>query len=394
MKIARKRNSSVRQSKICVISNCQDDWGGCDDLWSKSVPYLKEEGYAVSVIRKHINRKHPEFLKLANIGVELVEFNPFQSYFSRIVRKCGRIAGKLLKDLIPFNHPFRKWLISNSPHLVVVNQSINFDALDYAYICAELNVPYIIVSHKAVDFYWPADNDRKYMKEAFKRALHCFFVSEHNLSMTEEQFGIRLSNSSVIFNPVKISGIVPYSQTVNEFRLACVGRLFLLDKGQDILLRIMARDKWRNRNIRISFIGKGCDENGLKEMATLLNVGNVEFKGQVNDFRAICKEHHAFILPSRSEGLPLVIVEAMTAGRMVIASKAGGNPEVIKDGITGYLGHANEEGFENAMERAWQNRHNWEFMGIAAAHYISDNIPDCPEFEFSKRIIAFNVNGC
>lgn len=394
MKIERKRNRVVSQSKIGVVSSCVDDWGGCDDLWSRSIPYLKEEGYFVSVIRKSINRKHPEFLKLVNIGVELVELNPPSRLFSRIVRKGVEIAGRLLKELVPPIHPFKKWLIRNSPNLVVVNQSINFDGLGYAYICAELNVPYIIVSHKAVDFYWPADNDRKYMLEAFKRSLHCFFVSKHNLLLTEEQFGIRFINASVIFNPVKVNGIVPYCKTVNEFRLACVGRLFLLDKGQDILLRIMARDKWKNRNIRISFIGNGCDENGLKEMAALLNVGNVEFKGQVNDFQAICREHHAFILPSRSEGLPLVIVEAMAAGRIVIASKAGGNPEVIKDGITGYLGHANEEGFEDAMERAWRNRHHWEPMGIAAAHYVSENIPGCPEFEFAKRIIVFNTSCC
>ncbi|MBO9728341.1 MAG: glycosyltransferase family 4 protein [Chitinophaga sp.] len=389
MKMTTHKAVDVTKQGIAIVASCIDDWGGCDELWSKSIPYLQAAGYTITVLKKGINKMHPRMLKLAAIAVALIELNPrpdSQLLLERVIRKSRRVIGGWLMLSEHKTDPLREWLLKCKPVLVIINQSINFDALSYAVACSELALPYVIVSHKAVDFFWPADQDRQYMAAAFRKALHCFFVSKHNLNLTEEQFGFRFNNASVVFNPVKVKTVVPYPGETNIVRLACVGRLFLLDKGQDILLRILSQSKWRNRNITISFIGQGVDENGLKRMAALLNVDKVEFKGQLDDFEAICREHHAFILPSRSEGLPLVVIEAMTAGRIVIASRAGGNAEVIEDGVTGYLGHANENDFEEAMERAWSQRYRWEEMGKVAANYIGTHIPVCPECDFAKKI--------
>ncbi|TWF45271.1 glycosyltransferase involved in cell wall biosynthesis [Chitinophaga polysaccharea] len=378
--------------RIAIITSCEDDWGGCEELWCRSIPYLQQAGYTLSVIRKKLNRQHPEFIRLAKTGVTLFDLCTFskEDKVHKAAKLLYKIYGKLfgVEYILSPPYRFKKWLKNNTPTLVIVSQSINFDGLRYASVCHELGIHYVIVSHKAVDFYWPAQSDRKYMIRVFRDALHCFFVSKHNLLLTEEQFGIRFNNASVIFNPLRVERLVPYPQVVNEFRLACVGRLFLLDKGQDILIRIMASPLWKNRNLKISFIGKGIDEEGLKEMAALLNVDKVEFKGQITDFSKICEEHHAFILPSRSEGMPLVIVEAMAAGRMVIASKAGGNGEMIEEGVTGYLGLASEPDFEAAMERAWNNRHRWHLMGLAASQRIAHRIPLSPESVFAKKIIS------
>jgi len=274
------------------------------------------------------------------------------------------------------------------PTLVIISQGINFDGLNLASQCLLLKIPYVIVSQKAVDFYWPSKSDRKHMLETLLNAERTFFVSKHNLRLTEEQFGKRLPNAKVIFNPVKLSGgVIPFPKSNTIFKFVCLGRLFLLDKGQDILIRILSEQKWRDRPVSVSFIGKGDDDNALKDLAKLLQVSNIEFKGHVDDIESMWKEYHALLLPSRSEGLPLSMVEAMSAGRPVIISDIGGNTELVSESITGFIGSANEKSFGEAMERAWNLRDQWEQIGINASNHIANVIPENPEKDFAASII-------
>ncbi len=237
-----------------------------------------------------------------------------------------------------------------------------------------------------MDFYWPPLSERSFMIKALQHARKCFFVSHHNKKLTEEQFGIHLANSKIIYNPVKISDRIVFPSVNDGYKLACVARLFLLDKGQDILLRILSQKKWKERPVKISFIGSGDDYEGLHAMAKFLNISNVEFTGQINDIEKIWRQHHALILPSRSEGLPLSLVEAMAAGRPVIVTNAGGNAELVQEGITGFIGQINETSFDDAMERAWNNRNNWESIGKRAAAFIQEKIPKNPENDFANYL--------
>lgn len=377
---------------IAILSSCMDDWGGCEELWARSIPLLQQRGLRFIVFKEKINNRHPEYVALAQRGVQLIELDRKPSVRKRLTDRGTRILKKVLaKTNFPIARkteaPFTIQLKVCQPDLVIISQAINFDALPYAYQCLSLGVPYVLVSQKAVDFYWPAPEDRAYMIRCFQQARKCFFVSRHNLRITEEQFGTRLANSQVIYNPVKIAPkVLPFPAVEPAYKLACVGRLFLLDKGQDILIRVLSEEQWKNRPLIVSFIGSGPDEEGLRAMAALLQVQNIEFKGQVHDMEHLWREYHALVLPSRGEGLPLVILEAMAAGRPVIISDAGGNAEVVEEGITGFIGQANEASFGAAMERAWQQRHLWEDMGKKACSYITEKIPTAPEETFANYI--------
>ena len=65
----------------------------------------------------------------------------------------------------------------------------------------------------------------------------------------------------------------------------------------------------------------------------------IEFIGWVSDEKKIqyLNKADAFILPSYNEGLPISILEAMTYGLPIVSTKVGGIPEVLKDGINGFL---------------------------------------------------------
>lgn len=383
---------------IAVITCCLDDWGGSEELWSKSLHYLLESAISGATVYKNtINNQHPEYQRLIAKNVRTFALEPtngtLKSILLRSMDGIYRLGDRFGLLEYQWNKPAHRLYVDlkrSRPDFVIISQGINFDGLVYAYQCLRLNIPYVIVCHKAVDFFWPQEGDRNYMRETLMKAKQCFFVSRHNLRITEEQFGIRLVNAEVIFNPSKTQiNPLPYPDTEEGFKLACIGRLFLIDKGQDMLLRVLSQDKWKERSFTISFIGKGPDRTALIDLAKLLGVSKVSFDGFNGNLNSIWMEHHALILPSRSEGLPLTIIEAMSLGRTVIVTNAGGNKEILEEGQTGFVAEINEQALDEAMEKAWLRRDEWKLMGITAAEQMKKVLPIAPEESFAKRIACF-----
>ncbi len=370
-----------------------DDWGGSEELWARAMPFIKEVGYTFTLYKDRINRKHPEMQQLNAQGVHFIEMDEPRSIIKRTTTK---LKNKLLsKERSPFytNSPhalvFRKNLLKNRPAFVIIAQGINFDGTGYAYQCMQLQIPYCIIVQKAVDFFWPAAKERSLMIKVFQKAQKCYFVSRHNQRLTEEQFGIRFTNAQQVWNPVKISRqLIPYPVKDQQLRLACVGRLFIIDKGQDILLRVLSEEPWKSRPVTVSFIGSGHDEDGLKELTKLLNVKNVDFAGHRSDIESLWKDYHALILPSRSEGMALSVLEAMAAGRPVIVTDAGGHEDLIKHGITGFIADATKKDLARVMEEAWQQQERWRDIGINANKFINEVIPSSPEKQFAESILT------
>ena len=84
--------------------------------------------------------------------------------------------------------------------------------------------------------------------------------------------------------------------------------------------------------------GDGPDRARLEAKAVQLGIeGRVRFLGQRNDIDALLASCDIFVLPSLYEGLPLSVLEAMAAGRPVVATAVGGTNEAVIDGVCGRL---------------------------------------------------------
>jgi glycosyltransferase involved in cell wall biosynthesis len=98
------------------------------------------------------------------------------------------------------------------------------------------------------------------------------------------------------------------------------------------------------------FVGKGDLEAELRAKALQMGVsGRVKFLGWRDDIPEIMKILDVFVLPSLNEGMGRVLVEAMAAGRPVVASRVGGIPDLVKHGENGFLV---EPGDENGVSAA------------------------------------------
>jgi glycosyltransferase involved in cell wall biosynthesis len=229
------------------------------------------------------------------------------------------------------------------------------------------------------------------MRRGFEAARACFFVSEHNLRLTEQQIGARIPEAELVRNPFNVPWGEPQPWPAGEegFRLGCVGRINILEKGQDLLLRVLASEKWRSRPVSLTVLGDGEQRRGLEAMAAGLALANVRFAGQTDDIPGFWRAHHALVLPSRAEGLPLVLVEAMLSARPAIVTDVGGNAELLDDGLTGFIADgATEKSLDAALERAWARRHDWPAIGAAAAAYARTVIPSDPAAVFAGRLLA------
>jgi hypothetical protein len=74
--------------------------------------------------------------------------------------------------------------------------------------------------------------------------------------------------------------------------------------------------------------------------------------------------HHALVLPSRVEGTPLAMVEAMLCARPVIGAAVAGIPEWVRHGRSGFIADAHTvSSYASALETAWQQRAQWRTIG-------------------------------
>ncbi|MGH7741840.1 MAG: glycosyltransferase family 4 protein [Candidatus Eiseniibacteriota bacterium] len=117
----------------------------------------------------------------------------------------------------------------------------------------------------------------------------------------------------------------------------CAGRLDP-PKGQDVLLQALARIREIGLPFTLLLAGEGANRGALEHQARELALADsVHFLGQVAAIGPLLLAADAVVLPSRLEGLPLTLLEALVRERPVIASAVGGIPEVITDGVHGRL---------------------------------------------------------
>jgi len=143
--------------------------------------------------------------------------------------------------------------------------------------------------------------------------------------------------TKVISNAVSISKLLN-SNFLKNYDILFVGRLTQA-KGVDILLKAIEilKNKY-NKHLNIAIVGDGPLRENLNNLAVQLRVNNeVKFLGIRKDIIKLMNSAKIFVLPSRWEGLPMVILEAMSRGMSIIATGVGGIPEVIENEKEGML---------------------------------------------------------
>lgn len=166
----------------------------------------------------------------------------------------------------------------------------------------------------------------------------------------------------VIYNPINIEKVRKKSLQYPEIILnhgvinfIAVGRLIPV-KGYDILLKAAKIVKKNNSNFHLYIVGHGSFEKELKHLALALEVNKlVTFTGYVENIYPLIKQADVYIMPSRSEGLPTALCEALILGKPLIATNVSGCRETIQHGDFGLMPEPNENDIAEAMVKMIQD---------------------------------------
>jgi L-malate glycosyltransferase len=146
-------------------------------------------------------------------------------------------------------------------------------------------------------------------------------------------------------------------------------------KGHDQLLRAAGEmlAGANGRQPQLVIVGDGPLRESLAGQARTLGVADsVRFEGTVADVRPVLAAMDVFVLPSRAEGMSNALMEAMAAGRPVVATAVGGNTEVVTDGETGLLvPPANPAAIARAVDGLLGDPERASRLGTAARQFVT-----------------------
>jgi len=179
------------------------------------------------------------------------------------------------------------------------------------------------------------------------------------------KIGVQEERIKVIYNSIDFLDIIGDSKVDLKKELNITDKVILTNarltpwKGVDMLIKIMPQLIKKYEKIRFIIISEGPERKNLEKLAVDLDVEeHVFFAGRVSRELVVeyLKISDAFVLNTNYEGMSHVLLEAMKVGTPIITTKAGGNPETIKDKETGLLvDYRDKEQWINAINQILDN---------------------------------------
>lgn len=195
--------------------------------------------------------------------------------------------------------------------------------------------------------------------EVYRRFDDIVAVSKIAASGMKAKFGC--NNPIVIYNLLDCDIIPKSKELVDPIRkaslnLVSVGRLEYV-KGYDILIEainILVNE--RHLDIHLCLVGDGTDRQKLEGMINAFNLqDNITLTGfQSNPYPYVAAAD-LFVCPSRQEGFNIAILEAMTLGKPIIATKAAGPTEILENGRYGIIADISVAGLTEAIDSVYHD---------------------------------------
>lgn len=208
--------------------------------------------------------------------------------------------------------------------------------------------------HVAISRGWTAENWRIRFYERLDRlflrhADHIVAVSEGQKSKIAK-LGIPPFRISVIHNAIEVdewisggAGIRRELGVPDESLLVISAGRLSPEKNHPGMIEVARRVLSQMDDVYFAVFGEGFLRPELESRIASAGLeGRFFLPGFRTDLQSILNEIDIFMLPSFTEGLPNVALEAFAAGKPIVASAVGGTPEVVQDGISGFLTHPDD----------------------------------------------------
>jgi glycosyltransferase involved in cell wall biosynthesis len=208
-------------------------------------------------------------------------------------------------------------------------------------------------------------------------------VSDFARDFAIGQQGFPAERVEVLYNPVDLRHFRPASPAEREAsrqalglepndRVAvCVTRFHPV-KGIDVLVEAWAEIGARFPDARLLLVGEGPLRSELEDqVARTCRLGSVRFIGYRDDVREVLAAADLAVMPSRAEGFSVAALEILGSGLPLVATRVGGNPRLVADGVNGLLVEADDPaGLARALGRLLEDERLLERLADGARESV------------------------
>ena len=246
----------------------------------------------------------------------------------------------------------------------------NLPALESLVPAALAGVPCRLHGEQGRDVYDPDGLNRKYnlLRKIIRPLVHCYTtVSQELAEWLVRTVGAKPERVKHIYNGVDLDRFHPavgLRESVGPGGFAPSGTLVIGTVGRmepikdqltlvRAFLHLIKGEPGLRQRLRIIVVGAGSLRNRARELLDKVNAGHLAWlPGERNDIPQIMRGLDVFVLPSLREGVSNTILEAMATGLPVVATRVGGNPELVEDGVSGTLvPHSDPASMAEAIRR-------------------------------------------
>ncbi len=216
---------------------------------------------------------------------------------------------------------------------------------------------------------WRGRRARACSRLTYRRADRVIAVSDA-IARRLAEYGVPREKVTVIRNTVAPGASAERAVAQGGCRTVGVIARLVHEKGIDDLLDALAALRREDRAVRAVIVGDGPLRDALEQRSAALGLnGAVTFLGERGDARSLLPTFDVLAVPSRAEGTPLTILEAMWAGVPMVATTAGGIPEQVRDGREALLVAPGDlAGLHSALRRVLEDRPLAERLAANARH--------------------------
>ena len=333
-------------------------------LWarvSKEAELLSEKGNEVYVFSSNIKR-----------GSGKIEYAPKEENFRDVKIKRFKTFGQFGDNTFFWN--YKKQALKLKPDVIICHAYRQYYSTTALKIAKKLKIPCILVTHAPF-----LEKKLRSFKLNFAVWIYDHFIGKRILNKYSKILTITkweipyllklgVKKDKLIYMP---NGIpkeffkIKIQKNKSKDKILFLGRIAPI-KDIETLLKAFKICLEKDKKISLDFVGPLEENYGIKikKLAKESNLLSfVKFHDPVYNLKdkiKIIDSHEIFILPSKREGMPQALIEAMAREKIVISSKTDGGKEIIQDNKTGYLFEIGDEKqlAEKISESLKQNKQN------------------------------------
>ncbi|MFD2244915.1 glycosyltransferase family 4 protein [Pontibacter ruber] len=336
-------------SKRPIYFLLNDDYSGVSIIVTYIVMFLNKDLFDVTIIMHHqvdVDKKierHPNIM--AGLPVIKIFYSKYENLYS-VARRLAKLAKFDNKET---------FLFTNDSHSLALLALL------------KVQNPIAFMLHGDMNYYYST-------ALKFQNNINLYFTYSNKVyTKLKSLLPGQLNNIHKVYYPYPHSNFKRFKNTNKRLRVLYAGRL---DNGHKGIFDLPKIDQMLKQNgvlVKWHIIGFGRDEDELKERWN--SAENVEWIGKVDNKNVLklCSANDLIVLPSRVEGLPVVLVEAMKVGLIPLVTDIdSGYPDVITDGENGFILPVGDiKAFSDKITLLHVNREKLEEMSINSLNSIT-----------------------